>query len=98
HFLVWNNNWDLRSGTPVWWWSRKAIAIGAQPSDLADVVLPDGRHAFCDGGPVAPIELEGDFALIPYTAIESGWLQPFALNNSQETQLAPDQARAVHHR
>jgi DNA helicase-2/ATP-dependent DNA helicase PcrA len=98
HFLVWNNNWDLRTGTPVWWWSKKAAALGAQPSDLADIVLPAGGHAYCDGGPVSPIPQDGDIALVPYTAIEAGHLRPFAQLDAQETPLAPDQERAVHHR
>src|SRR4051794_30024155 len=32
HFLVWNNNWDWRDGEPVWWWAKKALALGAQPA------------------------------------------------------------------
>ena len=98
HFLVWNNNWDFRTGDPVWWWSRKAAAFGAQVSDLADIVLPNGTHAYCDGGPISPVTLDGDFAVVPYTAIELGSLRPFARNDMQDTPLAADQQRAVQHR
>lgn len=98
HFLVWNNNWDLRSGVPIWWWAKKAAPLGAQPSDLADIVLPSGTHAYCDGGPVSPVALEADIALVPYTAIEQGNLRPFAHLDAQQTPLAADQERAVHHR
>ena len=28
-FLLWRNNYDARSGEPVWWWARKAAGLGA---------------------------------------------------------------------
>ena len=29
HHLVWANNYDARSGEPVWWWGEKAARLGA---------------------------------------------------------------------
>lgn len=54
-FLVWTNAVDARSGTPVWWWARKAEAFGATAGGPADVLLPDGTPAFVDGGPRGPL-------------------------------------------
>src|SRR5918994_4706604 len=53
HFLAWANNYDARSGEPVWWWSRKAEGAGATPVPAGgpDVSLPDGSAAWVDGGP-----------------------------------------------
>ncbi len=55
HHLVWANTYDARSGTPIWWHGRKAERLGATPTDQADVRLPDGRLAWCDGGPRGPV-------------------------------------------
>ena len=57
HFLVWANTYDARDGEPVWWWARKAERLGADatPDGPADVVLADGRPAWVDGGPRAPL-------------------------------------------
>src|SRR4029078_13739683 len=27
HHLVWANNYDARSGTPIWWWGEKAARL-----------------------------------------------------------------------
>jgi DNA helicase-2/ATP-dependent DNA helicase PcrA len=52
-FLVWANSYDARDPeqAPVWWWGRKAARLGATVGGEADVVLPDGRPAWIDGGP-----------------------------------------------
>lgn len=56
---VWANSWDLRSGTPVWW--RGVLATRHTPLEPApagadgDVLLPDGRLAWVDGGPRGPV-------------------------------------------
>ena len=56
---VWANSWDLRSGTPVWW--RGVVATRHTPLTPAaagaagDVLLPDGRLAWVDGGPRGPV-------------------------------------------
>ncbi|MDP9072012.1 MAG: hypothetical protein M3N68_12190, partial [Actinomycetota bacterium] len=60
HFLVWANTYDARGGgEPVWWWARKAERLGARatPQGPTDVRLPDGRPAWVDGGPRAPLAL-----------------------------------------
>src|SRR5262249_61336609 len=57
-FLVWANTYDLRSGTPVWWWANKAARLGAvaTPDGPADIVLPGGTPAWVDGGPRGPLD------------------------------------------
>ena len=51
HFLIWNNNWDMLNGEPVWWWARKAERLGAGRGEKADITLPGGEEAWVDGGP-----------------------------------------------
>ncbi|MDE0804947.1 MAG: hypothetical protein OSA99_16700, partial [Acidimicrobiales bacterium] len=92
HFLVWNNNYDARTGTPIWWWGRKAARIDGTASDQTDppadgdVVLSDGTVAWVDGGPpddVDPVLVGG--ALIRAESVDSGsivtvppWVVPSA--------------------
>ncbi len=92
HFLVWNNNWDMRNGEPIWWWAKKAIALGASADASADVVLPDGRAVYCDGGPAMPMPL----TVLPYAAIENKSLRVLESGASADA-LAPDQREAVEH-
>jgi DNA helicase-2/ATP-dependent DNA helicase PcrA len=55
-FLVWANTYDARKpGDPVWWHGVRASRIGATLGGPADVLLPDGTPAWCDGGPRRPI-------------------------------------------
>ena len=54
HFLVWANNWDARSGEPIWWWSRKAARLGARIGGRADIILPGEEHAWVDGAAFSP--------------------------------------------
>ena len=106
HFLVWNNNYDARSGSPIWWWGRKAARIGgvasdddAAPTDDGDVVLADGTIVWVDGGPpddVDPSMLQGE--LVRAESVDVGrvdlvpaWMPPAA-------ELAADQLAAVSHR
>jgi DNA helicase-2/ATP-dependent DNA helicase PcrA len=101
HFLVWANNYDARTGTPVWWWSRKAARAGAidTPDGAADVVLPDGRPAWVDGGPRGPIEVGGlgSAAVVHAESVELGRLAPSRPAVAPTTALAPDQRAAVTH-
>ena len=104
HFLVWNNNYDCRTGAPIWWWGRKAARIdGTAAEDTGedgDLVLPDGTVAWIDGGPpddVDPATL-GGAVLIRADSVDAGrldrvppWVEPAA-------ELAPDQLAAVAHR
>ena len=49
--LVTSNAVDLRPGRSPWPWADRAVAAGARLGGPADVVLPDGTPAWCDGGP-----------------------------------------------
>src|SRR5204863_2753628 len=51
YFLVRANNYDARDGTPRWGAAAEARRLGARAGDVADVLLPDGTPAWCDGGP-----------------------------------------------
>jgi len=55
HHLIWANSYDARNGELIWWWGRKAEAIGAERGEEADIRLPDGREAWVDGGPRGPL-------------------------------------------
>lgn len=97
-FLVWANNYDGRADPlqPIWWHARKAERLGAKPGTGTDISLPDGRAAWCDGGPRGPINVSEP--IIHRESIEAG-----TLNASPATpktfggELAPDQSEAVHH-
>ncbi|HKJ37021.1 MAG TPA: ATP-dependent DNA helicase UvrD2 [Solirubrobacterales bacterium] len=97
HHLVWANNYDLRSGEPVWWWAQKAARHGAQVGGDADVRLVDGRAAWIDGGPrwSCP-ELEP--AVVHSSSVEIGSLEPVGGGGGEgPIDLAPDQRAAVAH-
>jgi DNA helicase II / ATP-dependent DNA helicase PcrA len=100
HFLVWANNLDARheSAAPIWWWARKAERLGAEPcSDgSGDVVLPDGRPVWVDGGPRGPLRAELGL-VVHRESIELGslLLVPPALASTAD--LADDQLAAVTH-
>ncbi len=113
HHLVWANNYDARrEGAPIWWWGEKAARIGASVGDAggggtdagggdvvdrADVVLPDGRPAWIDGGPRWSVPSLSE-AVVEAGAVEVGSLDPVptAVADSR-AQLAPDQLAAVGH-
>lgn len=101
HFLVWTNTYDLRGDAPIWWWSRKAQRLGAEvtPDGPADIRLPDGTPAWCDGGPAElfdPTALGA--AVVHRNTIDAGALTP-AGGTPAAAELAPDQTEAVmHHR
>ena len=92
HFLVWANNWDLRIGRPIWWWARKANALGARLDSRADVVF-EGVPTWVDGGPRGPLGLP----VIHAESVESGRLAlvPGAIDSAED--LADDQRAAVSH-
>ncbi|HSJ28597.1 MAG TPA: ATP-dependent DNA helicase UvrD2 [Acidimicrobiia bacterium] len=93
HFLVWANTWDARGDEPVWWWARKAERLGAVPSDEADVVLPDGTHAWIDAGPRGPLALSHVHA----ESIQSGRLELAPPVTSNPSSLSAAQLAAVDH-
>ena len=76
--LVTSNAVDLRPGRPPWPWANRAIGAGARPGGLADVVLPDGTPAWCDGGPPARFDaaVTGGAAVVHRVAVERGSLTP----------------------
>ncbi|MDE0233026.1 MAG: ATP-dependent helicase, partial [bacterium] len=93
HFLVWANNWDGRRSDPIWWWSRKAARLGARIGGRADVVTPDGVHAWVDGGPRSPL----DIPVIHAQTVELGRLTLQPPVTVSEADLARDQRAAVNH-
>lgn len=97
-FLVWVNNWDARTGEPIWWWARKAARLGATEGGPADVVLADGTPAYIDGGPRQPLAPEalGGHALVHRESVELGRLT-VARHAEPHSELAPDQLAAVLH-
>jgi DNA helicase-2/ATP-dependent DNA helicase PcrA len=97
HHLVWTNSYDARNGELIWWWGRKAIALGAEADETADVRLSDGRAAWVDGGPRGPI-LHADDLVIHAESITQGSLEPAPiLDHSSLEGLAPDQREAAAH-
>src|SRR5579875_1364296 len=108
-FLVWANTYDARTTPedPVWWWGRKAARLGARPAgpgEAGDVVLADGRPAWVDGGPRAPLAADELGAVVVHReSVERGLLsvappaEPDA-GGALAAGLAPDQLAAVTHR
>ena len=95
------NSIDARDiARPVWPLHAMAISAGAQLAGgrRADVVLPDGKVAWCDGGPThlwssSEPELEGA-VIIPRIALAKGLLTPVSAVPPTAV-LAPDQLIAV---
>ncbi|MGH9171225.1 MAG: ATP-dependent DNA helicase UvrD2 [Acidimicrobiales bacterium] len=96
-YLVWSNNYDWRdqAAEPIWWHARRAVRLGASPSDEFDVVLPSGAGAWCDGGPRGPV-VGLAAAIVHREAIEAGSLRPDG-DRQATSDLAADQRRAVEH-
>jgi DNA helicase-2/ATP-dependent DNA helicase PcrA len=96
-FLVWANSYDARQpGDPIWWHGVRASRIGATLGGPADVLLPDGTPAWCDGGPRRPVLTGSDSAVVHRDSIDAGLLTP-ARFAEPKAQLAPDQLAAVAH-
>ena len=97
-FLIWANTYDARGGEPVWWWSRKAERLGATVSGPCDVVLPDGRPAWVDGGPRGSVGAVVDGAAVVHSeSVGAGNLSPQPDASTTTAELAPDQSAAVAH-
>lgn len=101
--LVFANSVDARPGAVhPWPLAQAAIDAGARPAvdGPADVTLPNGIPAFCDGGPLEPIapeELdEPAVAVLPAITLERGSLAPLG-TAPPDAELAPDQLAAVAH-
>jgi DNA helicase II / ATP-dependent DNA helicase PcrA len=103
HTLLWANSYDLRRGDPRWWHGVLAQRRGGTPppGDVGDVVLPDGRAAWVDGGPRGPLAtvLTGrdDLPLVHRESVALGRLT-IQGNAAPQEALAPDQLEAVVHR
>ncbi len=99
-FLVWANNYDARSGQPVWWHGRKAArsfgSDGVTEAGPADIQLSDGTPLFVDGGPFAPPLLACGTGVVHRWNTEAGSLLPVASHESG-ADLASDQLAAVSH-
>jgi DNA helicase II / ATP-dependent DNA helicase PcrA len=104
HFLTWANTYDLRDGSPVWWHGELAQRrAGATASTTADIVLPDGRHAWVDGGPRGPLAGSLEGPVVHRESVALGRLtvaRPAASDpdTAAVDTLAPDQLAAVTHR
>ncbi len=101
HHLVWANAYDARAGTPIWWWGRKAIRLGASEAagGRADILLPDGNPAWVDGGPRRPfaaVEVDGS-AVVHADSVADNTLAIVPSPRDPSADLAPDQRAAVGH-
>jgi DNA helicase II / ATP-dependent DNA helicase PcrA len=103
HMLLWANAYDLRDGEPRWWHGvlGQRRGGGAPTNDVGDLVLPDGRAAWVDGGPRGPLAtpLTGrdDLPLVHRESVALGRLTVQGDAAPREA-LAPDQLAAVTHR
>ena len=96
--LVLANSVDLRSGEATFPPRSTALAHGARLSTVADVVLPDGRDAWIDGGPLDVERARGlDLPVVPVLNAERGHLVPLG-SEAPRADLAADQLAAVGHR
>jgi DNA helicase-2/ATP-dependent DNA helicase PcrA len=89
---------DATRDAAHWWVLDRAVALGARPTDdgRGDVVLPDGRRAWLDGGPVRHTAPVDGVPVVHRVAVEHGSLEPFGTNDTA-AELAPDQLAAVVH-
>jgi len=97
YFVARSNNYDSRSGRLVWGPAIEARRLGAGETAEGDVVLPDGRVAWCDGGPRAgSIDVPDGHVLVHRVRLDEGSLEPDRAAPPGGA-LAPDQERAVGH-
>ena len=100
HHAIWANAVDGRAEAPVFRWTDEAIALGCRPSTAedADVTLPDGTTAVCDGGPVDASlrsRLPASTVVLHRIGIEHRSLRPLAPADDIAFPLASDQLAAV---
>jgi DNA helicase-2/ATP-dependent DNA helicase PcrA len=98
HHAVWANSVDARDSPPRYHWADQAVALGARVdgSGRADVVLPDGRPALCDGGPLdASLSARVGAAALHRIGLEHRSLKPLGHPEPAGVPLAPDQLAAV---
>ena len=98
HHAVWANSADARDGAPRYHWAGRAVSLGARidPSGRADVVLPDGQLAICDGGPLdASLAGRIGMAIVHRIGLEHRSLTRLDYPEPVGRLLAPDQMAAV---
>ena len=98
HHALWANSVDARDGVPRYQWAEDAVALGARPdaSGQGDVVLPDGRPAICDGGPLdASLTTRTGFPTLHRIGLEHRSLSPVGSATPSALPLAPDQLIAI---
>ena len=100
HFLTWANNYDARRPSELRWaWTDVAVRDqGARRVEAGpgDIVLPDGRAAWLDGGPREPLSDLG-LPVVHRETVEAGRLTPTPSGEVVPTELAHDQLAAVLH-
>ncbi len=98
HFLVWANNYDARNGDLIWWWSRKAERLGAEPCKdrAAGDVIVNGTPVWIDGGPRQPLSTQTIHR--ETIDLQRLTLAPRPSAPMPDIVLAPDQLAAVSHR
>jgi DNA helicase-2/ATP-dependent DNA helicase PcrA len=99
-FLVWANNYDARSGDPIWWHGRKAVRSfpehGVTEAGPADIVLGDGTPLYVDGGPYAAPSVSSGIEVVHRWNTEAGSLAAVG-DRPPSADLASDQLAAVSH-
>jgi len=99
HHGVWANSIDARCGVlrQRWHWADIACHLGATLTGTdADVVLPDGTSALCDGGPLdATLGQRVGMAVVHRISLEHGMLQPLGPSDPVGVAIAADQLEAV---
>ncbi|MEO6652672.1 MAG: ATP-dependent DNA helicase UvrD2 [Ilumatobacteraceae bacterium] len=100
HHLVWSNSIDARTPESTTWWAvDRAIELGASVviDGDADVVSPDGRALWLDGGPIGHSDPIDGVGILHVVQLEHGrFVTP--MSNDSAAELAPDQLAAVAHR
>ncbi len=97
--LVWSNAIDARRAEePRWGAVTAAIDLGAAPClhDDGDVVLPDGRAVWLDGGPIRHLDPVDGVPVLHVVQIDHRRLETPGPNVTPAA-LAPDQVAAVTH-
>ncbi|HVB07097.1 MAG TPA: ATP-dependent DNA helicase UvrD2 [Acidimicrobiales bacterium] len=93
---LFSNAADAREGPPLWPLTERALTIGARPGGPADVLLPDGRPAYLDGGPLDWQLPSAEALVVPRCSLLAGSLLPLG-ENTTTAELAADQLEAVTH-
>ncbi len=100
HFLVWANTYDAREGEPglvVGPEGRAPGRAGHPATARPTSCLADGRPAWIDGGPRAPLGEVGGACVVHADAVETDRLSVLPPPRPPTAELAPDQLAAVAH-